>query len=423
MSVTESIAGPTADDMADAEALFEEARRRRHRRWFTAGAAFLVLTAAAGVLVSTAGGGAARRPQRAHTAGVRTPPARTGSSTTVLSPTTASVTSVALPSGFSFSSVTTSGDSLWLSGGVALRHGASCMAAELEITAGNLRAHNVAQQPCNQPAFRGHAVTPVLDDTGQGGVIVRIATGAEGSATTEPVIMTASSAAGSHPEFVYGTGSLWIWGVTTLGPEIVQVSATTGVVQATAPLPAGLITAPLMAADDDGLWVAGSVTGADSVPAPIFHVASGSHTAVIVHQGGRAAAWLVAEGHDVWVDVLGPADAQTLWRFSGAAATPRLETSEHLPVSFGATGGERQGLWTVTFAKTQDDSCRQEKIVRIEPDTGQSHVVATLHFPGTTCGDLWFESEQATFADGAFYLLGPPVGTNDQWSSLYEVRA
>jgi hypothetical protein len=262
-----------------------------------------------------------------------------------------------------------------------------------------------------------------MDDAGQDGVTVRIGTGKQGSATTGPIIMTASSAAGSRPEYVYGTGSLWIWGVTAFGPQIVQVSATTGVVQGTATLPTGVVTAPLMAADDDGLWLAGSVTGADSVPAPIYHVAPGSHAAVIVHQGGRAAAWLVAAGHALWVDVLGPGNGQTLWRFSGLAATPRREASEPSPISFGATGGESQGLWTVTFAKTADDSCRQEKVIRINPDSGVAQVVATLHFPSTTCGFLWFVSGQATFADGALYLLGPPVGTHDQWASLYEVRA
>jgi hypothetical protein len=234
--------------------------------------------------------------------------------------------------------------------------------------------------------------------------------------------MTASTAAGSHPEFVYGTGSLWIWGVTTFGPEIVQVSATTGLVQSTATLPVGVVPAPLMAADDDGLWLAGSVTGSEAIPAPIYHVASGSPTATIVHQGGRAAAWLVAQGHHVWVDVLGPANDQTLWRFSGPEATAHREASEHFGVSFGATGGETEGLWTVTFAKTADDSCRQEKVLRINPDSGVAHVVTTLRFSSTDCGFLWFESGQAIYAHGALYLLGPPVGTSERRASLYEVR-
>jgi hypothetical protein len=423
MSVTESITGRTADDATNVDALFEEARRRRRRRWLAGGLALVVLTVGAGVVASMTGGGLSGRAHRAPKAPVRPPAARTGSSTTVRSPATAFVTSVALPAGFSFSSVSASGDTLWLSGGVARPRGGSCTAAELETTTGNMKAQEVAQQPCTKPAFLGRAVTPVLDDTAPGGVIVRIATKAEGSATTGPIIMTASSAAGSHPEFVYGTDSLWIWGLTSLGPEIVQVSATTGEVQATSPLPAGMVTAPLMAADDDGLWLAGSVTGADSVPAPIYHVAPGSHAAVTVHQGGRAAAWLVAEGHDVWVDVLGPGNEQTLWKFSGPGATPRLDTSEHVPVSLGATGGESEGLWTVTFTKTDDDSCRQESVVRIDPDSGRPQVVATLHFPSTACGSLWFASAQATVADGSLYLLGPPVGTNDQWTSLYEVRA
>src|SRR5580704_13621778 len=145
MSVIESIAGRTVDDPTEAEALFEEARRRRRRRWRTGGVAFLVLTLGTGVLLSIAGGGASPWSPGAQKAAVRHPPARTGPSTTVPTRLSASVTSVPLPSGFSFSSVSASGHTVWLSGGAAAPTAGSCNTAELAITTGNLRARQMVQ--------------------------------------------------------------------------------------------------------------------------------------------------------------------------------------------------------------------------------------------------------------------------------------
>jgi len=82
---------------------------------------------------------------------------------------------------------------------------------------------------------------------------------------------------------------------------------------------------PILAADDDGLWMAPAVNSGGHT---VYHVELGASAAVPVFSlpGLQYAAWVVAAGHDVWLDVGSGSTTETLWRLVGASATQLATT-------------------------------------------------------------------------------------------------
>jgi hypothetical protein len=227
--------------------------------------------------------------------------------------------------------------------------------------------------------------------------------------------MSFDEASDTHLEWTYGPGSLWLFDTATpRGAEALRVSTATGRVEDTVPLPR--IFRPLLAADADGLWLALAPSGGapGRGPAPLYHVAPGARSAVLVHRGGRAALWLAAAGHTVWADVVSGRRRQTIWRFDGPAGTARrLARADDLHAAAAVVEPGGRALWAASDVPVGGRffHCSREQVVRIDARTGRRAVVADVRLPEAACGAV----TGATFAYGAFYFATP--------SRLYRIRS
>lgn len=242
---------------------------------------------------------------------------------------------------------------------------------------------------------------PVFESDRTFTVRVRIAHGK----SVGPVVMRFGSYSDTRAEYTYGPGTLWLYDVyTPKGAEVLQVSTKTGRVQNVVRMPK--IFRPILAADDDGLWLAVATNGdwpnEIHSRAPIYRVAPGAHTPVIVHRGGRAALWLVAAGHSVWADVLTGEAHGEIWRFDASGATA-LAPADELNTWIAAAAPDGSSLWAVRELPVGGKyySCSAERVFRIDARTGRQSAVATVLIPDETCDG----TALATFADGAFSFV------------------
>ena len=224
---------------------------------------------------------------------------------------------------------------------------------------------------------------------------------------------------------VYGGGLLWLYDVATVHAgartpraEVVEVSTATGRVVRTVTMTQ--IYRPLLAADRDGLWLAGSVeTGLGTTPT--YHLAPGASAPRLVHRGGYAACWLVAAGQEVWEDIaaqthsacvpFGPcAVTQEIWGFDGpSAAAHALASANSLVAGTPAVQPDSAALWLVGSLPYRRDvnGCVGAQIVRIDAHTGRQTVTRTLTLPGNPCLGGPFTPNAQTFTGGALYFLIP----------------
>ena len=90
-----------------------------------------------------------------------------------------------------------------------------------------------------------------------------------------PVLMRSPQISTAYPVWAYGDGYLWLYdGTTRPGSELLRISLTSGAVLARVSMPD--LPRPILAADNDGLWVAPAVNGGGHA---VYHVAPGATTA------------------------------------------------------------------------------------------------------------------------------------------------
>jgi len=323
--------------------------------------------------------------------------------------TSAHVTSIQLPRNLSFYDVEPAGSGVLLSGETVI--GATC--GFVRVGLAPLRITGRGLGSCVRSS--AHRVTPVLvRRPGSFAVRVRIArVEAAGRVVEGPVVMRFQESVDTHLALAYGPRTLWLYEAgAAAGPEVLQVSAVTGRVEQTARVPR--LVRPLLAADDDGLWLAippnGTAPGTGA--SPLYHVAPNARTAVLVRRGGRAVLWLVAAGRSVWADVISKTLHGEIWRLDGAAGTahalasfPELGTWTAVP--HGST------LWTLADEPVDQrfQACDAEHVIRVDGATGRRSLVASVPIRSRQCGT----GTAATFADGALeFVLG---------SRLYRVSA
>ena len=184
--------------------------------------------------------------------------------------------------------------------------------------------------------------------------------------------MTYASYSDTRPVVAYGSQFLWVYDVeTTQGPELLQVSAKSGEVVETIPMPA--LYRPLLAADDGGVWVANSLGGSPATA--LSYVATGSSTpSVVIADTNLRVCSLEASGTSAWIaapvsDGAG-CTKQVVERFADHDPEPLFTaTGPLLPLT--VIGDEADGLWTMDYASPD-----QEQIIHIDPDTGSESVVA-----------------------------------------------
>jgi hypothetical protein len=235
--------------------------------------------------------------------------------------------------------------------------------------------------------------------------------------------MSYEPASDTHPVVAYGSQWLWIYDVeTTNGPELLQVSNSTGEVADTVPMPA--LYRPLLAADNGGVWVANSIEGSGG-PALSYVPAGASAPTRYVAATNQPICWLQADAHSAWVGagLDGACVKESVERFADGDSTPLFSTVGSF-APFTVIGNETNGLWTMQWP-LGDPS--EEQIIHIDPDTGSESIVATL--PSVPLPNyetnLGLVSGEAVIFEGGLYLLEPPYLENGYmgYSSIVRVPA
>lgn len=417
---------PQIDEFPDTEALFREARQRRRRRRLAVGTV-VILTIATLLLAlfirqsghGGGGGGAISRP--ADTASPRStvgPVAQTGSAI-----------SVPLPLGYRFRQVLTTRGRLFIASYVASKsnlgpHGFTQCALS-QVNPKTLKIDKGVRANCDNPAMTGKLVSPV-DSITKGynaEEALAVLNPRTGTYRVGPPVMTYSFDSSSSPVVAYGGNWLWLYDVeTTAGPQLLQINAVNGDVVDTIATPQ--LFDPLMAANDDGVWLANSFRGSP-VPYVIYHAVPGASQLTGTLAGSDLHAyWLTATSGHVWLGAGSIPTAQTLWRFDGIEATIGLETPITGSQPFGEVVGDQDdGLWTVTANPPPGpgDSGQPVDVLRINANTGREQVMARGSALPALEEEQGLAEGESTLYRGSFYVLEPSSQLSNGYSRLARV--
>jgi hypothetical protein len=393
----------------DPVASVQERMRRRTRRRGIAVASTAALSLAGIAIAATA------------LAGNDTTPRPVGPAVISSTPGTPKVTSLALPSGYTFSGLSTASGPLLLTGEVASTdQNAPCV--RTPVNTAKLSVGAVTTGACDEPEMSGERVAiDVINPDGGSvafttSIAITVTDPKTGTPKTGPVVMRISEASDTNPVVAYGGDSLWIYDVdTSNGPEAIQVSATSGQVENVVRTPE--LYRPIMAANGDGLWLGNSIQGSP-VAGTLFHVASGSHdVTTVVSSATDAVDWMVADSGHVWAGIR-PAGGSllSLWRFDGPKATVAFHTSEptlQAGPNF-VVGNEQNGLWLTTPAPpigaTPSPTDNQHlDVVKLDADTGKPTVEAALPPLDQLDAESQTATGQAAFFAGSYFLLQSPL--------------
>ena len=242
--------------------------------------------------------------------------------------------------------------------------------------AGTLRLGDVRHANCGDPALYGEQVLavsyvaqPASRTRGVGEFAVRIAhvdPAARDGYTLGPVVMTYQQCSDCSAQWIYGDGSLWLYG----HGELLRVSDTSGKVVQRWAIPPN--PRELLAVDADGLWFAPSVEGGFPIHTSasqliryesLYRVTPGAKTPARVFEiPGGSALWLVAAGHAVWLESGGPRSRS---RFDLAPSRTKRKT--HLPRKL---PGEHQSRWRHRRSPTHPRRQRRDRhLLRQQPRT------------------------------------------------------
>jgi len=233
---------------------------------------------------------------------------------------------VALPASGRFDSLAVVGGRLVVSGGTrygsglpsgSAPGGGRCDAAFVNPV--TLRVGPVAWRQCADPALYGERVLPVdriISHSGPTGIVrgLRIAIvdrSAPGGYRLGPLLFSYDDCSDCGDQWIYGDGALWVYdAVTARGALLLEISERTGAVMRRIAMPR--ILTPLLAVDNDGLWLAPSILS--GFPAGVsasarrryemlYRVgAGGGAPRAVMRVGLSGARWMLAAGHRIWLD-------------------------------------------------------------------------------------------------------------------------
>lgn len=297
------------------------------------------------------------------------------------------VASIWLPAGGTFTSVQPAGSVLLLSG--FADRGPGCIWATVDpVRLRLLRTHRGA---CDAAARASGRVTPsIVYDPKSPWQEVVLSNGR--------VVFRYQDYSDTKPQWVYGPGSLWIYDVNTeAGAVAVRVALTSGRIVQRTPMPN--LYRPVLAADADGLWLAAATNGGlGTGPQALFNIAPGAKKPTVVRRGGRAALWLLARDHTVWMEQIAGASTVSLWRFDGMRER-RLVT----PSFFGAAAVWGAGSVWVAGGNRH---CNHELVVRFDPATGRAFPVANV--ATGSCEPLGYDPQGLLFSHGSLFFVDEP---------------
>ena len=297
------------------------------------------------------------------------------------------VASLWLPAGGTFTSVQPAGSVLLLSG--YADRGPACIWATVDPV--RLRLLRMHRGSCAAAARATGRVTPsVVYDPKSPWQEVVLSNGR--------VVFRFQAYSDTNPQWAYGPGSLWVYDVNTAeGPVAARVSLASGRVVQRTRMPK--LYRPVLAADADGLWlVAATNGGLGSGPQALFNIAPGATKPTIVHRGGRAALWLLARDHTVWMEQIAGTSTISLWRFDRMRSR-RLAT----PHFFGAAAVWGDGSVWVAGGNRH---CDHELVVRVDPATGRASPVANV--ATGSCDPLGYNSQGLLFSHGSLFFVDEP---------------
>ncbi len=339
------------------------------------------------------------------------------------------VTSISLPIGSWFNQISVSDGLLLLSGEVASSRNSSAVCVAATLDPQTLQLKDTTKGSCKDPAIFGESVAVVNTNLPENDASISIARidPRTGRMSLGPVIMTYASLSDTRPVVVYGGGWLWIYDVdTTRDAELLQVSTSSGRVEDDVTMPQ--LYRPVLAANDDGLWIGNSVQGSQA-PDVLYHVLPGSDAVTAVVSGSSLKTlWLVGSGDSLWAGI-GPSMArQTIWRFDGSEPRPvfRVNDRDYDPTA--VVGDEAEGLWTVVPYPPVGSTLRSgpypEDVIRIDPDSGKETVVAVLPRTVLAPDDEGLTTGQASYINGSLFVLEPPFEAYGYlgYSKLVRVR-
>jgi hypothetical protein len=399
---------PPTGERPDSDALIKEARRLRRRRYLIVGVVLLVVLGATTAGLAMSQGGGHRNTGRGHS---HTAPA----APKAIPPTSATrLPGVVLPSSALFTQISVTSKGLLLTGetsATAERLDPTCVAAAIDPRSLSIGRLDVGS--CGDPLLFGLTVEAVNTQIGRSNsasISIHTANPTTGQVSDGPVVMIYGSYSDTRPVTTYGSQWIWIYDVeTTNGPELLQISAQSGNVVETVPMPA--LYRPLLAADDGGVWIANSLSG--SPGSALSYVAAGSSVPrVVVPDTNLPICWLVASGTRAWVGagVGGSCVKEAVERFSDHSPGPAFTAAAGVtPPAFTVIGNEANGLWTMQWS-----SPTRDEIIHIDPDTGSESVVGTLPSASlpTYETDEGLAQGQAVYFNGSLYVLEPPFRKN-----------
>jgi len=397
---------PSTGERPDPDALIKEARRLRRRRYLTIGVVLVAVVGGVTVGFAMSQGGGRRNTGSGHS---HTTPA----APKAIPPTTAGrFPEAVLPSSALFTQISVTSAGLLLTGETRASFENSkptCVAAPIDPQ--SLAVGKLEVGSCDDPLLSGlpiEAVNTPIPHSNNSTISMNTADAGTGQVDHGPGIMTYWSYSDTRPVLASGSRWIWIYDVaTTAGPELLQVSAHSGAVVDTIPMPA--LYRPLLAADDGGVWVANSIEGSPA-SALSYVVGGASVPRVVVAATNLPICWLVASGTSAWAGagVGGACAEEVVQRYSDHGTGP-VFTAGVTPPSFTVIGDEANGLWTMRWL-----SPTREEIIRIDPDTGSESVVGTLPsspLPTYETDEGLLQGQSAYF-DGSLYLLEPPFRKN-----------
>ena len=400
---------PSTGERPDSDALIKEARQLRRRRYLIVGVVLVVIAGGSGVGFALSQGGGRRNigSGRSHTVPAEPkaiPPTSAPRYPEAVLPSSALITQISVtPKGLLLTGETRAS--------FGNRNPTTCVAAPIDPRTLALGKLEIGK--CNDPLLSGltvAAVTMQSPHSNNAAISINTANVATGRVHDGPPIATYGLSSDTHPVFASGTRWIWIYEVaTTAGPELLQVSADSGAVVDTVPMPA--LYRPLLAADGGGVWVANSIGG--SPASALSYVAAGaSAPRVVVAATDLPICWLVASGTSAWVGAgVDRACAQEdVERFTDDSTVPVFTAAEGVtPPASTVIGDEANGLWTMQWV-----SPTREEIIHIDPDTGSESVVGTLpsaRLPSYET-DEGLNPGQSAYFNGSLYLLEPPFRKN-----------
>jgi hypothetical protein len=148
----------------------------------------------------------------------------------------------------------------------------------------------------------------------------------------------------------------------------------------------------------------------------LYHAWAGARSParVIGLGGGGGVLWLVASGHNVWLETNRHPLAK-LWRLDGIHAKPTLLGAYRRGSSqggeFGAgaptyAGNAAIGIYYVANPYTSTVSPTTQQVVRLSPGAPATRAVATVKAPSS---QLYASSPPTVALGGSFYFLDPPT--------------